>query len=73
MSRPVVKLFGDAIHGWFSGSRLTLMNIMMPSYCTVRRISVRNIRREFQVDRHTITEWRQFCHEAMLDFNVVFL
>ena len=72
MSRPVVKLCGDEIRGWFSGGRLTLMNIMMLSYCTVRHISVQTICLELQVNHHTVSEWRQFCHKAMLDFTVVF-
>jgi hypothetical protein len=54
LSRPVVKLCGNAIHGWFSGSCLTLMNIIMLSYYIMRLISAQTICLELQVDHHTV-------------------
>ena len=56
-------------HGsWFLQSNLKFMEVLFPTYDIVRRVPARTIQQEHQFGSAILTNWANFCREAMLDY-----
>jgi len=56
------------VGSWFQQSKLTLQEILLITYDTVRREQASWIQSEDCLSAHTVTDWGMFCRETMLVF-----
>ena len=52
---------------WFSGSRLSFLQILLLTHYWVRKLTFKNNSTESKVDRNTVTDWASFCREVCVE------
>jgi hypothetical protein len=53
---------------WFTKIKLTLLEVVLLTYCIVQNVPSAEIQKQLHIEQHTASDWFQFCREVLLDF-----
>lgn len=71
MTEPCKTRVSVRKNSWFSRSKLSLLEVLLFTYCWYENVPMEFVRTNFKFSSHTIVNWASFCREVAIDEVIV--